>query len=187
MVDKTEGEAEVREAIAEMEASFPAVGERLHEVIIDSGPELTPRTWYGMRAYARMARSCASSTQCSVESAEGVEIAPLYTRFRSAATRIQRWTLGREEKIGSLGVSIQLLDDEKRDNRAFRDRDPRAVIGFNRAQRREWIHVVLLTEDANLTVDEDASHQLIEGSWYFTGLDDATEEKLSDIVRQAVS
>jgi len=72
MVDKTEGEAEVREAIAEMEASFPAVGERLHEVIIDSGPELTPRTWYGMRAYARMARSCASSTQCSVESAEGV-------------------------------------------------------------------------------------------------------------------
>jgi len=82
MVDKTEGEAEVREAIAEMEASFPAVGERLHEVIIDSGPELTPRTWYGMRAYARMARSCASSTQCSVESAEGVEIAPLYTRFR---------------------------------------------------------------------------------------------------------
>jgi hypothetical protein len=33
---------------------------------------------------------------CSVESAEGVGISPLCTRFRRAAERIQRWTLGRE-------------------------------------------------------------------------------------------
>jgi len=46
MVDKTEGEAEVREAIAEME-SVPAVGERLHEVIIDSGRNSHPERGTG--------------------------------------------------------------------------------------------------------------------------------------------
>lgn len=35
----------------------------------------------------------------------------------------------------SLGGSIQFIDNEKRDNRVFSDRDHGAVIGFNRA---EW-------------------------------------------------
>ena len=42
------------------------------------------------------------------------------------------------------------------------------------------------TQEANLTREEGAPHQLIESSWYFTGLDDATEAKLSAIVRRAV-
>jgi len=187
MVDKTEGEAEVREAIAEMEASFPPwanastkssliVGRNSHPER-GTGCERT-RGWQGRVLLQRSALLNPQKASRSRHSILGSGALP--REFRDGL-------LVERRRSRSLGVSIQLLDDEKRDNRAFRDRDPRAVIGFNRAQRREWIHVVLLTEDANLTVDEDASHQLIEGSWYFTGLDDATEEKLSDIVRQAVS
>ena len=42
------------------------------------------------------------------------------------------------------------------------------------------------TQDANLTCEEGAPHQLIECAWYFTALDDATEDRLSAIVRRAV-
>jgi hypothetical protein len=38
------------------------------------------------------------------------------------------------------------------------------------------------TQEANLTREEGAPHQLIESAWYFTGLDDATEARLSAIV-----
>ena len=41
-----------------------------------------------------------------------------------------------------------------------------------------------LTDKVNLTREEDASHQLMGAGWYFTALDDATEAKLSEIVRR---
>ena len=41
--------------------------------------------------------------------------------------------------------------------------------------------------EANLTREEGAPHQLIESAWYFTALDDATEAKLSAIVRKVAS
>jgi hypothetical protein len=44
-----------------------------------------------------------------------------------------------------------------------------------------------LTEDANLTRKEGAPHQLMESAWYLSALDDATEARLSAIVRQAAS
>ena len=40
------------------------------------------------------------------------------------------------------------------------------------------------TQEANLTAEEGAPHQLIESAWYFTALDDAAEAKLSAIVRK---
>ena len=43
------------------------------------------------------------------------------------------------------------------------------------------------TQEANLTREEGAPHQLIESAWYFTALDDATEAKLSAIVRRVAS
>ena len=43
------------------------------------------------------------------------------------------------------------------------------------------------TQDANLTPEQGAPHQLIESAWYFTALDDATEAKLSAIVRKIAS
>jgi hypothetical protein len=43
------------------------------------------------------------------------------------------------------------------------------------------------TQEANLAREESAPHQLIESAWYFTALDDATEAKLSAIVRKVAS
>ena len=48
-----EGEEAVRAALAEMEPSDRAIGERIHEIVKETAPELTPRTWYGMPAYAK--------------------------------------------------------------------------------------------------------------------------------------
>jgi hypothetical protein len=44
-----------------------------------------------------------------------------------------------------------------------------------------------LTEDANLTREEGAPHQLLASAWYFAALDDPTEAKLSAIVRTAAT
>lgn len=50
---KTDGTADVMEKIAAMADEDRAIAERLHELITEAGPELTPRTWYGMPAYAK--------------------------------------------------------------------------------------------------------------------------------------
>ena len=51
--DKADGEGDVLEKIAEMPEADRAMAERLHAVITASGPALSPRTWYGMPAYAK--------------------------------------------------------------------------------------------------------------------------------------
>jgi hypothetical protein len=48
-----DGEREVLAKLAEMPASDRVMGERLHAIIKASAPDLTPRTWYGMPAYAK--------------------------------------------------------------------------------------------------------------------------------------
>lgn len=111
---KAEGEAAILAKIAQWQEPYRAIGERLHEIISQSVPELTPRTWYGMPAYAK----------------EGKVVC-----------------FFRVDKYMTFG----------------------------------------LTEDANLTRAEGEAHQLMESAWFFTGLDDATEAKLSAIVRQAAS
>ena len=50
---KTDGESDVLAKIAEMPESDRAMAERLHAIIKASAPTLSPRTWYGMPAYAR--------------------------------------------------------------------------------------------------------------------------------------
>ncbi len=50
---KVDGTAEVLEKIAAMADADRVLAERLHEIITKAAPELTPRTWYGMPAYAR--------------------------------------------------------------------------------------------------------------------------------------
>lgn len=49
---KADGEAAVRAKIAAMEATDRAVSERLHALVRQHAPGLTPRLWYGMPAYA---------------------------------------------------------------------------------------------------------------------------------------
>jgi uncharacterized protein YdhG (YjbR/CyaY superfamily) len=50
---KADGERDVLGKIAEMEPSDRALAERIHAIVKDSAPELSPRTWYGMPAYAK--------------------------------------------------------------------------------------------------------------------------------------
>ena len=51
--DKADGESAVLAKIAEMPEADRAMGERLHAIIKDSAPALSPKTWYGMPAYAK--------------------------------------------------------------------------------------------------------------------------------------
>jgi uncharacterized protein YdhG (YjbR/CyaY superfamily) len=51
--DKAGGESAVLAKIAEMQEPDRAMGERLHEIIKASAPALSPKTWYGMPAYAK--------------------------------------------------------------------------------------------------------------------------------------
>jgi uncharacterized protein YdhG (YjbR/CyaY superfamily) len=50
---KADGEKAVLAKLAEMPQPDRAMGERLHEIVKASAPALTPRTWYGMPAYAK--------------------------------------------------------------------------------------------------------------------------------------
>ena len=50
---KADGEGDVLAKIAEMPAPDRAMAERLHAIIKASAPALSPRTWYGMPAYAK--------------------------------------------------------------------------------------------------------------------------------------
>ena len=49
---KADGERAVLAKIAEMQGPDRAMAERLHEVVKASAPALSPKTWYGMPAYA---------------------------------------------------------------------------------------------------------------------------------------
>ena len=50
---KAEGESDVLAKIAEMPEPDRVIAERLHALIKANAPDLSPRTWYGMPAYAR--------------------------------------------------------------------------------------------------------------------------------------
>ena len=49
---RADGERAVLAKIAEMQEPDRAIAERLHEIVKASAPELSPKTWYGMPAYA---------------------------------------------------------------------------------------------------------------------------------------
>jgi uncharacterized protein YdhG (YjbR/CyaY superfamily) len=51
--DREAGERDVLAKIAEMPAPDQAMAERLHALITKVAPELAPKTWYGMPAYAK--------------------------------------------------------------------------------------------------------------------------------------
>ena len=48
-----DGERALRAAIAAMSPQDRAIAKRLHELIKATAPDLSPKTWYGMPAYAR--------------------------------------------------------------------------------------------------------------------------------------
>lgn len=51
--NKAGGEKDVLDKIAEMPEPDRAIAERIHAIVKASAPELVPKTWYGMPAYAK--------------------------------------------------------------------------------------------------------------------------------------
>jgi uncharacterized protein YdhG (YjbR/CyaY superfamily) len=51
--NRAAGEQAVLDALAELPEADRALGEKLHEIVTKNAPELMPRTWYGMPAWAR--------------------------------------------------------------------------------------------------------------------------------------
>jgi uncharacterized protein YdhG (YjbR/CyaY superfamily) len=49
---REEGESAVLAKIAEMKGSDRAIAKRIHAIVLASAPALSPKTWYGMPAYA---------------------------------------------------------------------------------------------------------------------------------------
>jgi hypothetical protein len=114
---KAGGEAAVLAKIAEWPAPYRAMGERLHDVIVNSAPGLTPRVKYGMPWYFKDGKSWC---------------------FFRAATKFNFITFG--------------FDDP-----------------------------------ADLTGEEGAPDQLVASAYRIHTLDQATEAKLSTIVRKTTS
>ena len=51
--DRAEGERALLEAVAAMPGPDRALAKRLHAIVKASAPALSPKTWYGMPAYAK--------------------------------------------------------------------------------------------------------------------------------------
>jgi uncharacterized protein YdhG (YjbR/CyaY superfamily) len=51
--DRAEGEKALLEKVAEMPEPDRSMAERIHKIVTASAPDLMPKTWYGMPAYAR--------------------------------------------------------------------------------------------------------------------------------------
>ena len=51
--EREDGERDVLTAIAEMAPADRAMAEQIHAIVKATAPELVPRTWYGMPAYAK--------------------------------------------------------------------------------------------------------------------------------------
>jgi uncharacterized protein YdhG (YjbR/CyaY superfamily) len=49
---RADGESALLAKVAEMKGKDRTMGKRVHEIVTASAPGLTPRTWYGMPAYA---------------------------------------------------------------------------------------------------------------------------------------
>jgi uncharacterized protein YdhG (YjbR/CyaY superfamily) len=50
---RADGESALLAKIAEMPKPDRAMAKRLHAIVTDSAPDLSPKTWYGMPAYAK--------------------------------------------------------------------------------------------------------------------------------------
>ena len=49
---RAEGEKALLEKLAELPEPDRSMGERIHAIVTENAPELLPKTWYGMPAYA---------------------------------------------------------------------------------------------------------------------------------------
>jgi len=106
--DRAAGERDVLAKIAEMPEPDRSMAERLHEIIKASAPDLSPKTWYGMPAYAKEGK-----VVCFFQSAQKFDSRYSTFGFQDAANLDQdamwptSWALTEltaadEKKIGAL-------------------------------------------------------------------------------------
>lgn len=79
--NRADGEKDVREKIAEMPEADRALAEHVHALVSSVAPELVPRTWYGMPAYAREGK-----VVCFFQSADKFKARYATLGFNDAAT-----------------------------------------------------------------------------------------------------
>ncbi|MCC9076102.1 DUF1801 domain-containing protein [Litorilinea aerophila] len=105
---KADGEQDVLAKIAEMEEPDRTMAGRIHAIIKDSAPELAPRTWYGMPAYAKDGK-----VVCFFQSAQKFKARYATLGFNDAANlddgamwpvafALKEWTPAVEEQIRAL-------------------------------------------------------------------------------------
>jgi uncharacterized protein YdhG (YjbR/CyaY superfamily) len=105
---KADGERAVLAKIAEMPEPDRAMAERLHEIVKASAPALSPKTWYGMPAYAKDGK-----VVCFFQSAEKFDARYATFGFSDKANldegamwptsfALKALTAAEEAKIGSL-------------------------------------------------------------------------------------
>ena len=105
---KEEGERALLEKIAEMPKPDRVMAERLHAIVTKSAPNLSPKTWYGMPAYAKD-----DEIVCFFKSADKFKSRYATFGFEEAANldegamwptsfALKRLTAADEKKIGAL-------------------------------------------------------------------------------------
>ena len=105
---KAEDEAAVLAKIAEMPKPDRVMAERLHAIVTKSAPSLSPKTWYGMPAYAKD-----DQIVCFFKSADKFKSRYATLGFEEAANldegamwptsfALKRLTAADEKKIGAL-------------------------------------------------------------------------------------
>jgi uncharacterized protein YdhG (YjbR/CyaY superfamily) len=105
---KADGESDVLAKIAAMPEADRAMAERLHALIKASAPALSPRTWYGMPAYAKDGK-----VVCFFQSAQKFKTRYATFGFSDKANldegtmwptsfALKRLTAAEEKKIGAL-------------------------------------------------------------------------------------
>jgi uncharacterized protein YdhG (YjbR/CyaY superfamily) len=105
---ETDGESDVLAKIAEMPEPDRGMAKRLHGVIKGSAPTLSPKTWYGMPAYAKDGK-----VVCFFQSGQKFKSRYATLGFQDAANlddgdiwptsfALKRLTAAVEEKIGKL-------------------------------------------------------------------------------------
>lgn len=80
---RADTEAEVLEKIAEMPESDRVIAERLHAIIKEIAPDLTPKTWYGMPAYAQGGKK--GKVVCFIQGADKFDSRYLTLGFNDSA------------------------------------------------------------------------------------------------------
>jgi uncharacterized protein YdhG (YjbR/CyaY superfamily) len=105
---KEEGERALLEKIAEMPKPDRVMAERLHAIVTKNAPNLSPKTWYGMPAYAKD-----DQIVCFFKSADKFKSRYATLGFEEAANldegamwptsfALTRLTAADEKKIGAL-------------------------------------------------------------------------------------